>query len=131
MTRGLNTVCKVATVAATAAVAGWSAYAGIAWLRYGRPARGFSSSGPLLDRFIPAPEVAECHQVEVAAPAPVTYAAARDMDLNRSAVVRLVFGAREILLAGIRRDTQGGSLLSQTPALGWGILVEPMAPEPA
>jgi hypothetical protein len=124
MTRGPRMIGKVAAVAATGAIAGWSAYAGLAWLRYGKPGQRVSKSNPLLDRFLPAPEVAERHQVEVAAPAPLTYAAACDMDLNRSAVVRLVFGAREMLLGGTRRNTNGTSLLTQTLELGWGVLAE-------
>jgi hypothetical protein len=118
-----RTIVGGAAAAGACLIAGWSAYAGITWLRYGshtcRP-----RTSRLLDGFMPSCDVAESNEIEVAAPAAATYAAAREMDLNNSAVVRAVFRCRELLMGGDRRGEKSGSLLAQTLALGWGVLAE-------
>jgi hypothetical protein len=78
----------------------------------------------LLDRFVPQWDVVERHHVRVGAPADTTFAAARDMDLWRSAVIRAIFKARELLLGGTPGRTRHRSLLAETKALGWGVLAE-------
>jgi hypothetical protein len=61
------------------AVAGYAAYAGMTWCRYGWAARADRDEmDPLLDQFMPEYEVAERHHVRVAAPAATTLAAAAD-----------------------------------------------------
>ena len=109
--------------AAVGVIGGWSAYAGVSWLRYGRPRRPLDPDR-VLDRFMPWSEVVERHQTEVAAPASVTFAAAREMDLNRSAAVRAIFRGRELLLGSARGGARTGSFVDQTLALGWGVLAE-------
>jgi hypothetical protein len=52
----------------------------------------------LLDEFIPTYEVVERHHVRVAAPAAIALAAACDMDLAQSAIIRGIFRGRELIL---------------------------------
>ena len=73
------------------------AYATTAWFRYGHPGKS-AKPDALLDRFMPECEVAESHEIEVDAPAEVTYAAACLLDLNRSWIVRAIFKGRELLM---------------------------------
>jgi hypothetical protein len=81
-----------------AAYVGW---VGATWLRYGRPAPpDAGEADPLLDRFMPAYEVAERHQTRVAAPAGVAFAAACEQDLMALPPVQAIFKAREIVLGG-------------------------------
>jgi len=91
----------IKTLAAGAGIAGlsYATYAAGAWSRYGRPrrARG-ASADPLFDTFMPHYEVCERHQIAVAAPADVTFAAAREMELASSRIVRAIFKARELVL---------------------------------
>jgi hypothetical protein len=106
--------------------AAYAAYVGAAWLRYGRPRK---SSPPdadeLLDRFMPRFDVAECHNIVVAAPADLTFAASMDMDLEDSAIVRAIFKGREIILgADAGPDAPVRGLVAVTKALGWGVLAE-------
>lgn len=106
----------------------YAAYVASTWLRYGR-AR--SSQCPtnarqqmLIDRFMPVSEVAELHQVRVEAPVDCTFAAACDMDLNRSPLVRAVFALRALpsTLRGHHAVRSPKPLLEETQALGWRVL---------
>jgi hypothetical protein len=78
-----------ALLAATGwATVAYAAVAGVTWWRYGKVATaGEAEADPLLDRFLPSYEVVERHHVSVDAPAAITLAAARDQDLQNSAVV--------------------------------------------
>jgi hypothetical protein len=109
------------------AAAAYASYAGIAWVRYGRGRRprDGESGDPQLDRFMPAYEVVERHSVRVAAPAETAFSAACDMDLERSAIIRAIFRARELVL-GAKPDEKKASpgLVDQAKAWGWGLLAE-------
>jgi hypothetical protein len=101
-------------------------YAGVTWLRYGRPRSATNvETDPLLDRFLPGYEVVERHSTFVHAPAGVTLAAACDMDFEDFRSVRAIFKAREFLL---RAQPPGNELprglLAKAKALGWGVLAE-------
>lgn len=99
-----------------------AAYVGIAWCRYGHPARRKS---PLLDRFMPPYDVVECHATRVAAPADVTLQASTEAELQSSPLFRAIFRTREwILGADPREDLRPHGLLAECLALGWGILAE-------
>lgn len=78
-----------------------------------------------LDPFMPTYDVAERHEIAVAAPAAITMAAARDMDIHRSPLVRVIFAIRT-LPARVRGVPPRipASLLSETLALGWRVLAE-------
>jgi hypothetical protein len=109
------------------AVASYAAYAGIAWLRYGHAQQppGPEETDALLDRFIPTYEVSERHHVRVAAPADVTLAAARDMDLLNAALARWIFKGRELFLGSRPDDRQRPrELLPLVKSLGWGMLAD-------
>jgi hypothetical protein len=109
-----------------AAAAAYGTYVGIAWHRYGRAAPPSpEEQDHLLDRFMPAYEVVERHGVRVAAPAAVTLAAAREVDLQGSRLVRTIIRAREIVLGATRDDrVRPRGLLAETQALGWSVLAE-------
>lgn len=109
-----------------AAAAGYATYVAVSWARYGHVCQGGpEAADPLLDRFMPAYEVAERHHIAVDAPADVTLAAAKQMDLLSSGLVRGIFAARECLLGAARDERQlPVGLLDQVRALGWGILAE-------
>jgi hypothetical protein len=78
-----------------------------------------------LDPFMPRYDVAERHEISVSAPAAITMAAARDMDIYRSPLVRVIFAIRT-LPARVRGAPPRvpASLLSETLALGWRVLAE-------
>ena len=108
------------------AAAGWAGTAAVTWARYGRvPVPRAVESDPLLDAFMPHYEVVERHQIEVAAPADVTLAAAREIDLAGAPVVRALFKGRELLL-GAEPDREQGpkGLLAFTQSIGWRVLAE-------
>jgi hypothetical protein len=109
------------------AAVSYSAYVGMAWYRYGyvTDARGTHDADPLLDRFMPTYEVAERHHVSIAAPAEITFAAATEMDLQQSAIIRAIFKGREwIMGSDASRDPLPRALLAQMRAIGWGALAE-------
>lgn len=108
-----------------AAVFTYGAYVASTWYRYGRRGRE-GPSEPLLDRFFPRYEVRECHARPVAASAELTLAAAKEISLQQSPVIRAILAVRSIpsRLKGTpqRRDDRG--LLEQTQSIGWGVLAE-------
>ena len=114
----------LAAGAAGAALLGLG-YVGLTWARYGRDPMAGVISDPLIDAFLPDPEVRERHQTTVAAPADITWAAARDLDFRDSALVRAIFRGRELLMrAGRREGEKTGTFLEQVEALGWRRLAE-------
>ena len=108
------------------AAAAYAAYVGVTWFRYGNVAApAAEDEDPLLDRFLPAYEIVERHQIRVAAPAAVTLDVARDADLQASPAVRSIIRAREIILGatpGDRRRPRG--LLEEMQSIGWGVLAD-------
>lgn len=108
------------------AAGAYAAYAGVAWSRYGRPARPASEEDDaLLDQFMPIYDVVERHHIDVAAPAALTLAAARDVDLFDDTIVRMVIRAREVFLGALpaqRARVRG--FLAQMQSIGWVVLAE-------
>ena len=100
LTRGMGTAGRLLAGGAVFAAAAYGTYAGLRWLRYGHPARPSDpgDADPILDRFMPAYEVVERHQVRVAADAEVTLAAAREQDLLR--LDALVWAITALMLSG-------------------------------
>ena len=97
--------------------------AALGWYRYGR--RAMKTPAGALDRCLPSYEVAEHHATDVAAPADVTYAAALDLRLDRSRLVRGIFSARELLLRGDTPDQPAEPLaLRDITRLGWRVVIE-------
>lgn len=109
-----------------AAAASYAAYVACAWLRYGHaPSPPTGEEDTLLDRFMPQYDVVERHQIAVAAPAEVTFAASMDLSLEDSPVIRAIFKAREwVLRATPPADTTRRSLVEITRSLGWVVLAE-------
>lgn len=104
----------------------YATYVGITWYRYGRaPRPSPDEQDDLLDRFMPAYEVAERHHVRVDAPAAVTLAAAQDMDLLHSPLVRAIIRGRELILGAKPDDRpRPRGLLAEVQSLGWGVLAD-------
>ena len=106
----------------------YAGYAAHTWYEYGRadhqPDPG--ASGSLLDRFMPDYEIVEHHETDVNAPAELTYAAAREMNINDSPLVRAIFAVREVpaRIRGERPERSSRSLVEETTALGWRPLAE-------
>ena len=95
------------------------------WARYGQSLAP-TGSNPLLDRFLPAPEVAERHQVEVAGTAEAAMAAARAIDFSQLPVSGLLFRVRAALLGDLEAPeaTPPLGLAEGARAMGWGVLVD-------
>jgi hypothetical protein len=108
--------------------AGYAAYVAVAWYRYGQAGSHAPSAqnDPLLDRFIPVYEVAERHEIRVAAPASITLAAAKEVDLQASPINRAIVAVRTIpsWLAGEPPRAPSPGLLAETLGMGWGLLAE-------
>lgn len=107
----------VGAAAGYASVVAWNRW------RYGSPAS--LPSDPVLDRFIPSPEVAEHHEIAVAAPAAVVLAAAKELQALDLPLVRTIIKLRELALGGEpdRREHPQG-LLDQMRSIGWVVLAE-------
>jgi hypothetical protein len=118
---------RLMAAAAGLAAGAYATYVGVAWRRYGRAAHppGREAADHVLDRFMPVYEVRGRHQIHVTAPAATTLAAARDMDLLQSPVVRAIIKGRELIL-GATPDTRPRprGLLAEVQALGWGVLAD-------
>jgi len=100
-------------------------YAATTWRRYGRREAPAHAGDSPLDQFMPNSEVAERHEIVVSAPAELTMAAARETDIFRSPLVRAIFAARTLPARfGGAAPRRPASLLSETLALGWGVLSE-------
>ena len=118
---------RYAAAAAGAGLLGCGGYVAAAWARYGRADPRRHPRDELLDRFLPEPEVDEYHRLKVRAPAAVTFAAAKQMDIQASPVVKGIFWLRAIpsLLQGQPFRPQGSrSIVAETLDQGWGVLAE-------
>src|SRR5688572_25206217 len=105
------------------AAATYGAYAARTWHHYGQAEPPtFEERDGLLDQFMPVYDVVERHCVRVNAPAAVTLAAACDMDLQESTIVRFVIKARELLLGATSVDRVARGLMAEMRSLGWGVL---------
>ena len=107
--------------------AAYATYVGMAWSRYGHPPRPArpEDQDELLDRFMPVYEVGGCHHARVMAPAAITLAAAREMDLRQLPIARALFRARELVLGSKPDDRpRPRGLLDDMRGLGWGVLAE-------
>ena len=124
MNATMRRVGWVASRGLAAAALGWLGYAALTWKRYGKAARP-RRTDTLLDRYMPIYEIAEQHEVEVAAPPAITYETLRAMDPLDSPLVRAIFRGRELLLGADHATNEGRhGIVDQTLALGWRILVE-------
>ena len=105
------------------AAATYGAYGARTWRRYGQADPStFEERDGLLDQFMPVYDVVDRHRIRVNAPAAVTLAAACDMDLQESTVVRMIIKARELLLGATSVDRIPQGLMAEMQSLGWGVL---------
>jgi hypothetical protein len=126
MSKGVERAGRFIAVGATGAALLGLGYIATTWYRYGRsrPMPG-GAHDSLLDRFMPSCEVAERHETAVQAPASVTYAAARALDLQQSPLIRAIFAGRELLMRSKPlQPRKSTSFLTEVLELGWGILAE-------
>jgi hypothetical protein len=122
----LGTMAKWGAAGVALGIAVYGVYARAAWLRYGHiePASGDDADAEL-DRFMSRYDVVERHHIGVEAPAALTLAAACELDMLCSPVVRAIFKGRELLL-GSTPDTseRPREFLALVKSLGWGVLSE-------
>ena len=79
----------------------------------------------LLDQFIPAHDIRERHSIRVHAPAAVTLAAARELELFQQPLVRAIVRGRELLMGAEANHAQRPhGLLAEALSMGWGVLAE-------
>jgi hypothetical protein len=106
--------------------ASYATCAAATWLRYGRhPEPDADELDPLLNAFMPRYEAVERHHVEIAAPADLVMAAAREMDVAGSPVARAIFKAREIVMgAAAQGPRMPRGVIEETVSLGWSVLAE-------
>lgn len=79
----------------------------------------------LLERFIPVYDVCDRHEIAVAAPADLTLAAAKDLELDDSRIVHAIFRARELLLRSKPDPTsRPKGFFAAMKSIGWGVLAE-------
>ena len=122
----MNQVTKWLATGAGIAGASYATYVAATWFRYGHPkrARG-DAADALLDTFMRDHDVCERHEVEVAAPADVTFAAAKEMELDSSRIIRAIFKARELILRGTPDlAARPKGVIEQMKSIGWGVLAE-------
>jgi len=114
------------SAAAGAVAVSYATYAMVAWARYGHVHLDRFPRDELLDRFLPCPEVDECHCIRVGVPATATFAVAHELDIQHSPVVRGIFMLRTLpsLLRGEPLADSSRGLLAETLAIGWGVLAE-------
>lgn len=108
-------------------IAAYGSYSALTWARYGKVHPERRPTDPYLDRFIPEPEVDEYHSFRVRAPAAVTFAAAKALDLQASPFVKGIFWLRSVpsLLHGEPFRPEGSRpILAETLDGGWGVLAE-------
>jgi len=122
----LGTSLRWSAAGAGLAAAGYAAYVGATWARYGRPAPPLPDEhDELLDRFLPAYDVVDRHHLHVAAPAAVTLASAMEVDLFDLFAVRAMFKGRQMILRGAVDDRpRPRGLLAEVRSLGWVVLAE-------
>lgn len=78
----------------------------------------------LLDVFMPIYDVIDRQAVPVAAPADVSLAAAEEMELDGSRIVRAIFRTRELIFRAPPDPTpRPRGLLAWAQSIGWGVLV--------
>ena len=130
-TPSAHPLARAAAIVAGSALLAGAGYAALvvwAWFRFGhsRPGPEGNGSDRLLDAFMPHYDIVERHHVQVRAGAAVTLASACEQDLQRSAVARAIFKARQLVLRGATADERpaGLPLLPELLSLGWGILAD-------
>jgi hypothetical protein len=80
---------------------------------------------PLLDRFMPQPDVCERFETIVDAPADLVFDVASNFDMQSLPLVKAIFWLREkVMRSGPHVPRRPQGILEETRALGWGVLSE-------
>lgn len=95
-----------------------------AWRRYGHVSNSaLAPADPLLDTFMPDYDVVERHHIRISAPREIVFAAAAEMNMERSPIIRAIFAIRAFVLRAKPDATpRPTGLLDQMRSLGWGEL---------
>lgn len=113
-------------ITAAAAGAGYAALVVLNRVRYG--SRKVAAALPVdssLNQFLPEPEVAEHYKISIDAPASIVMAAAKNLELLQSPVIRAIFRTREVVLGGEPdRRAHPTALMAQMLSIGWVVLAE-------
>lgn len=119
-------IVKLLITGAGVAAAAYATNVVLAWSRYGRSrAPAVAERDELLDRFVPRYEVCDRHAIGLAAPPDVAMAAARQLSLEGSRIVRAIFGARALILRSAPAAAPlAEGLLERMTSIGWGVLAE-------
>lgn len=121
----MKRIVKWLAAGAGIALASYGSYAAVTWLRYGHPRRARGDAhDALLDELMRDHDVCERHEVAVAAPPAVTLAAAKEMKLDDSRIIRAIFRARELILRGASATGTSRGFVEDMQAIGWGVLAE-------
>lgn len=123
--RSLATLGSSLAVGSGLAALGYASLVAYHRARYGTLADRGSDDSPLLDRFIPVPEVTEHHRMRIAAPAELVLSTARSLELLNQPLVRVIIRTRELALGGRPDDRRHpAALVPQMQSIGWVILAE-------
>lgn len=80
---------------------------------------------PILDQFIPHPDVRERFETLVRAPAPLVMETARNFDMQSLPLIRLIIHARERILGTSQTGPRiPRGIVEETRDQGWGLLAE-------
>jgi hypothetical protein len=124
--RAVKNVSRALLAGGAVAAAGYAALVVLNRKHYGDAKRSAETAkDSVLDRFIPNPEVADHHEIEIQAPVDVVMAAAKSHELMTSPIVRAIIRARELALGGAA-DTRPhpSGLYDQMRSIGWVVLSE-------
>lgn len=117
-----NTLVRSLAATGLVLAGGYLAYAGATWARYGSDGSA-KSDDALLDSLMPNYEVRVRHGSVVNASAQSTFEVIAGTDFERSALVRALFRAREVLMhAKHVESTLPRTLMEQVTALGWNVI---------
>ncbi len=120
--RASHPVAGTIAAVGASAVAGYLAYAGASWLRFGASRRSVSS----LDAIMPVYDVRLERATVVRAPAAETFEVISNTELERSPLVAALFRARAFLMRsksdGANGATKHEGLLVELGRLGWVVL---------
>lgn len=121
-----TTLRRAIIVGTCVGLGAYAAYAATTYARYGHPQSTPDTEPPdaELDRLMPRYDVVERHHIEVHAPAPVTLAAAREMDMRATPVARAIFRAREIVMGSQAEPRSSAGFVDDMRAIGWGMLAD-------
>ena len=123
--RTVGKLAKWSAAGVGVGVAAYATYAGVKWLQYGHVGPSRDEDDQLLDEFMPTYDVVDRHHTHVEAPADVTFAAACEIELQASPLVRAIFKGRELLLGSTPDHAERPrGLVALTESLGWGVLAE-------